>query len=364
MLRRLGTRTSAGSYVGPIVVDSISSSADGTSATINFSHPLKGKSTLFYQASTTGISSGYGSSPLTISGLTPGTNYAFNVIASSSAGAIGSSSVNSGSILIQQQTYSLSQSFLSSGTFTVPLGVTQIAVKGMGAGGTGATGSNSDGGSGAIGGRGGGGGGGFIFKNYNVTPGQSFNITIGSTGQATSFGSLATANSGTSSGGGGFSSTVTLEASSSGPSGGSGGQGGSYSYNFGSPSSGQSGSGGSAGSTLTSSAPGVGSIALGGSGGGGGGGAVGSTNGPASGGQGGSGSGGGTGGSGGSGAQPGSGGGTSSGSTGTAASSRGSGGGGGGGGALSRDSGTGGGIATQGGTGGSGQPGAIYVYVR
>jgi len=281
MLRRLGARSSAGSYVGPITINSITPSVDGTSASISFTHTFKGKNSLFYQASTSGISSGYGSSPITIGGLTPGTTYTFNIVAASAFGTLGSSSVNSSPTFIQQQSYSLSQSFLSSGTFIVPAGVTQIAVKGMGAGGTGATGSNSDGGSGATGGRGGGGGGGFIFKNYNVTPGQSFTVTVGSSGQSTSFGSLATANSGTSSGGGGFSSTIGLESSSSGPSGGAGGSGGSYSYNFGTPSSGQSGSSGSAGATLTSSAPGVGSIALGGSGGGGGGGAVGSTNGPA-----------------------------------------------------------------------------------
>ena len=364
MRRRVGIKSSANSFVGPITIDSISPNSSGTAVTISFTHTFRGKNSLTYQASTTGLSSGIGSSPLTISGLTPGTSYSFTVVASSAFGVVNSSSTTSGSILVDQQTYSLSQTFLSSGVFTVPANITEIAVKGIGAGGTGASGLNSDGGSGAVGGRGGGGGGGFIFKNYAVTPGQTYNVTIGSSGQATSFGSLATANSGTSSSGGTVSSTVTLEASSNGPTGGSGGSGGSYSFNFGTPSSGQSGSSGSGGATLTSTAPGVGSISLGGSGGGGGGGAVGSTNGPASGGQGGSGSGGGSGGNGGSGAQPGSGGGTSGGSNGTSSSSRGAGGGGGGGGALSRDSGTGGGIATSGGSGGSGQPGAIYVYTR
>jgi trimeric autotransporter adhesin len=360
-----GRKASAGSYVGPITINSITSNLDGTAATISFTHNLKGRNSLFYQASTTGASSGYGSSPLTISGLTSGTSYIFNVVASSASGVINTSSVNSGSTLIQQQSYSLSQTFSSSGTFTVPAGITQIAVKGIGAGGTGANGLNSDGGSGAVGGRGGGGGGGFIFKNYSVTPGQTFSVSIGSAGQNTSFGSLATATSGSSSGGGGVSATIGLEASSNGPGGGSGGTGGGYSYNYGTPSGGQSGNPGSSGATLNSSAPGVGSITLGGSGGGGGGGAVGSTNGPASGGQGGNpGSSAGRGGNGGSGAQPGSGGGTSSGSVGSAATGRGAGGGGGGGGALSRDSGTGGGTATQGGTGGAGQPGIIYVYVR
>ncbi len=364
MLTR-GRRASAGSYVGPITITSITADPSGTTATINFTHQNPGKASLIYRGSQ-GVTFGnyVSSSPATVS-VSPGAAYTFTMTAASGAGQINSATTNSSPITITEQSYTLSQTFLSSGTFTVPAGKTQIAVKGIGAGGNGANGNNSDGGSGATGGRGGGGGGGFIFKNYSVTPGQTFSVTIGSSGQATSFGTLATANSGTSSGGGGFSSTIGLEANSSGPTGGAGGSGGSYSYSFGSASPGQQGSGGSGGTTLSSSAPGVGTITLGGSGGGGGGGAVGSTNGPASGGSGGSSSGGsGSGGSGGSGAQPGSGGGTSAGQSGNAASSRGAGGGGGGGGALSRDSGTGGGIATSGGTGGAGQPGAIYVYVR
>jgi hypothetical protein len=364
MRRRIGTKSSANSFVGPITIDSISANSNGTSVTISFTHNFRGKNSLTYQASTTGLSSSVGTSPLTINGLTPGTSYAFTVVASSTAGVLSSSSTTSGSITIDQQPYSLSQTFLSSGVFTVPANVTEIAVKGIGAGGNGANGLGPDGGSGSAGGRGGGGGGGFIFKNYSVTPGQTYTVTVGSSGQATSFGSLATANSGTSSSGGTVSSTITLEASSSGPTGGAGGSGGSYSYSFGTPSAGQSGSNGSGGSTLTSTAPGVGSISLGGSGGGGGGGAVGSTNGGASGGLGGSGSGGGSGGNGGSASQPGSGGGINGGSNGTSSSSRGAGGGGGGGGSLSRDSGTGGGQTSAGGSGGSGQPGAIYVYTR
>jgi hypothetical protein len=222
MRRRIGTKSSANSFVGPIVIDSISANSSGTSVTISFTHNFRGKNSLTYQASTTGLSSSVGTSPLTINGLTPGQSYSFTVVASSSAGAINSSSTTSGSVVVDQQTYSLSQTFLSSGVFTVPANITEISVKGIGAGGSGASGLNSDGGSGAVGGRGGGGGGGFIFKNYAVTPGQTYNVTIGSSGQATSFGSLATANSGTSSSGGSVSSSVTLEASSNGPTGGAG----------------------------------------------------------------------------------------------------------------------------------------------
>jgi hypothetical protein len=190
MRRRIGTKSSANSFVGPITIDSISPNSSGTSVTISFTHNFRGKNSLTYQASTTGLSSSVGSSPLTISGLTPGTSYSFTVVASSSSGVINSSSATSGSIVVDQQAYSLSQTFLSSGVFTVPANITEISVKGIGAGGNGASGLNSDGGSGAVGGRGGGGGGGFIFKNYAVTPGQTYNVTIGSPGKSTSFGSL------------------------------------------------------------------------------------------------------------------------------------------------------------------------------
>ena len=147
MRRRVGARGSANSFVGPIVIDSISTNANGTSVTIAFTHNFRGKNSLTYQASTSGLSSSVGSSPLTINGLTPGTSYSFTVVASSAAGVINSSSTTAASITIDQQPYSLSQTFLSSGVFTVPANVTEISVKGIGAGGNGANGLGPDGGS-------------------------------------------------------------------------------------------------------------------------------------------------------------------------------------------------------------------------
>ena len=141
MRKRVGIKSSANSFVGPIVIDSISTNSNCTSVTISFTHNFRGKNSLTYQSSTSGLSSSVGSSPLTINGLTPGTSYSFTVVASSAAGVINSSSTTAASITIDQQPYSLSQTFLSSGVFTVPANVTEISVKGIGAGGNGANGA-------------------------------------------------------------------------------------------------------------------------------------------------------------------------------------------------------------------------------
>ncbi|HNJ89535.1 MAG TPA: hypothetical protein PLT99_08670, partial [Chitinophagales bacterium] len=64
-----------------------------------------------------------------------------------------------------------SMEFTSSGTFTVPDGVTTIFIEVVGAGG-----------SGGYNGTGGGGGGGYASGNYSVTPGQVIAIAVGSPG--------------------------------------------------------------------------------------------------------------------------------------------------------------------------------------
>jgi hypothetical protein len=76
------------------------------------------------------------------------------------------------------------QVFVSSGTFTVPLGVTTIYITGCAAGGNGAAGS-------VYGGGGGGGGGEWAYKNpLSVVPGSSYTVTIGAVGAVTSIGSF------------------------------------------------------------------------------------------------------------------------------------------------------------------------------
>lgn len=63
------------------------------------------------------------------------------------------------------------QSFVASGSYVVPAGITSLTIEVVGAGGTG--GSN---------GGGGGGGGGYAIGVYNVTPGASIPITVGAGG--------------------------------------------------------------------------------------------------------------------------------------------------------------------------------------
>ena len=113
------------------------------------------------------------------------------------------------------------QLFTTSGTFTVPTGVTSVYVTMCGGGGGGGGG---DGASWA--GAGGGGGGSYVNKQLTVTPGTGYTITIGaggsggainangSAGGSTSFGALLTAGGG----GGGGTSAVN-------PTGGSAGTG-------------------------------------------------------------------------------------------------------------------------------------------
>lgn len=67
--------------------------------------------------------------------------------------------------------FSQSQAFTSTGTFTVPAGVTSVTIEVVGAGGNG--GSN---------GGGGGGGGGYAQGVYAVSPGQVMTVTIGQAG--------------------------------------------------------------------------------------------------------------------------------------------------------------------------------------
>jgi hypothetical protein len=84
--------------------------------------------------------------------------------------------------------YQLGQTFTASGTYTVPAGVSEIAVYAVGGGGNGAAGAP---GAGAVSGRGGGGGGGGnagIFWHYPVTAGQTYSVVVGGVATATTFG--------------------------------------------------------------------------------------------------------------------------------------------------------------------------------
>lgn len=80
------------------------------------------------------------------------------------------------------------QVFVSSGTFTVPTNITRIMVEAWGGGGGG--GGSYSGANGTFGG-GGGGSGGYGIQFYNVTPGGSYSVIVGSGGSGGSSGNNA-----------------------------------------------------------------------------------------------------------------------------------------------------------------------------
>ncbi|WP_176061656.1 hypothetical protein [Burkholderia multivorans] len=131
--------------------------------------------------------------------------------------------------------------FSSSGSFTVPDGVTTIYVTGVGGGGGGGGGGGNSS-TGAAGGGGGGGQGQQVIKSpITVAPGQILTVTIGSGGASGTAGS----NSGSSGGNGGVGGVSSITGSSPTVSlilgGGQGGSGGIGNTGSGITSSGQGG---------------------------------------------------------------------------------------------------------------------------
>jgi hypothetical protein len=115
------------------------------------------------------------------------------------------------------------QVFTSSGTFTVPAGITRIQVEAWGGGGGG--GGSYSGASGSFAG-GGGGSGGYGIQFYNVTPGGSFTVTLGSGGGGGNGGNDSTsATAGSAGGSSSFGGTLIVNG------GGGGGNGATSSAN-------------------------------------------------------------------------------------------------------------------------------------
>ena len=178
------------------------------------------------------------------------------------------------------------QDFTSSGTFTVPTGVTQVSAVVVGGGGGGGNATNDDE-PGA-----GGAGGGLSYGTFSVTPGESLTVTVGSGGQNGNTGgtggtsSLSRGGTTLLSGGGGSGGSSTDFGASGGGSGGSSGgterDGGGTGGNGGSTSDSTTGAGGGGGAAGYSGNGGEGADrgttnATAGSGGGGGGGGSGSS---------------------------------------------------------------------------------------
>lgn len=159
------------------------------------------------------------------------------------------------------------QTFTSNGTYTVPAGVYSIIVECWGAGGGGGS-SNTNGGQARAGG--GGGGGGYSYSVVSVTPGNNYNVVVGTGGSG------GTNGAGSAGGNSTFNATTVLARGGSG-----GGRGGN----------GSAGPGATAGtgSTTYTGGNGAGGANATGSGGGGGGAGSGGNGGNASGTTGGSG---------------------------------------------------------------------------
>ena len=140
--------------------------------------------------------------------------------------------------------YSKSQMFTSSGTFTVPSGVSMVWVTLQGGGGGGGGGGNANGAYGY--GAGGGGGGQFILRMpYNVSLGQDISVVVGA-GGAGGTGTSAV-NFGSGGGNGGSSQFGSLIAYGGGGGSGSGGGGGPTGVTGGSSANKVSGAAGGSG---------------------------------------------------------------------------------------------------------------------
>ena len=167
--------------------------------------------------STTGTSS-----PLSVSGTyVPGTSYQFQIYAVNANGTSAASSLSSGLVVFVANYGATPLTFNSSGTYTVSSGKNLIAGFIYSGGGGGSGGSNGSDNRGGSGGAGGGSGAVLAFKDYPVTPGSNFAITIGgggSGGSGVSPGSPVTAGNGSaasignifvSNGGGGANNDFT-----------------------------------------------------------------------------------------------------------------------------------------------------------
>lgn len=222
-------------------------------------------------------------SPILVSGLTPGTSYTFQVAARNNSGISTAGYSNSSNSVTPAPVYNLTQTFNAGGTFTVPSGKTKMAVYMIAAGGAGGTAPkiNSSAGNG---GAGGGGGRVYAFSEYTVTPGATYTVTIGASGGNTSFGNLVTLAPGNAGGAGttnasgnpngGTTGNITTNNITTGAVNAAGGSGGFGAYgDTGGGTYPSNGGNGGNGSNVTLNQTGLITLQAGGGGGGGGGGA-------------------------------------------------------------------------------------------
>jgi hypothetical protein len=349
-----GAVTSVATPTEPTINAVANSGETGAVVDVSLTFPNIGASATNYTVTSSpgGVTASGNSSPITVNGLTPNTSYTFTATGTGANGA-GIASPASTSVTTPSA-YILQETFTNSGTFTVPAGVSKVAVFATGGGNGGANGGPSIVGYfhlGAYYGAGSGGAGGrsssvSSFTEFDVTPAATYSVTIGaggnagSTGGTTSFGSLVSISEVTVTGNAPSRTTVT-------PSG--GGAGGPANAGYSGPNFSR-GFVNNTALTNSQTLTGLGAVTYNQTNGGGGGG--GGNNETVGNGQGGTSNiGGGSGGAGGQ---------NSAGSAGTTGNLRGSGGGGGGG----RGNYSAGGGAAGGAAGGAGQGGAVYVYAK
>ena len=327
--------------VEPVITSAALAGADATAMSIAITQPSIGMpATSFTATSTPGsVTRTANTSPISFESmaLNPNQAYTFTV---SSVGANGTGPSTTSSSVSTLDSYILTQTFTSSGNFTVPASATKLAVVayGGGSGGNGGAGtSSSHTHCGHQTSYGTGGSGGYssaiaMFKEVTVTPGDIYAVTIGAGGNsggaggASSFGNLVTVTGNTVTGNAG----VNLNSVSA-PTIGNGGSGGVQNVDGdGWPHSG-AGSSGNISNTpisLSQNLTGLGVVTYTGTNGGGGGGSFGAS---------------------GATSNIGAGSGGNVNAVGGVGNVRGAGGGGGG---------------SNNGTGGAGTAGAVYVYVK
>lgn len=165
----------------------VATKVNGTTVSLAFTEPNNGGSIITGYTVTSSpsiaLSTSGLSSPVTVTGtFVANTSYTFTIVATNANGTQTTQSSASNGIA-PLSSYQLSQTFTSSGTYTVPSGITSLAVYAVGGGGRGAQ-------------YGGGGGGGAAFQDYSVSAGQTFAVGVGGSEGQSYFGSLAYANAG------------------------------------------------------------------------------------------------------------------------------------------------------------------------
>lgn len=210
-------------------------------------------------------------STVRISGLTNNQSYQFYIKAVNANGDSPASAISNS--VTPTASYVLVETFNTSGTYTVPAGTTRMAVYTFSGGGGG---GNSRSTTGAIGGRGG--YAASLILN-SVTPGTTYNVTVGAAGAGAGYGWGVDGGAGGASNFGGILNSGSVNNSASSNIAGhvvgnaQGAAGGNFGANGGIHEAGAAGGAGGAGGNLVMSGPGLTSpFAYGGGGGGGGGG--------------------------------------------------------------------------------------------